>query len=86
MCDVCHARRVCGAGYAFAQTNECRAYFELSDFHDAAQVGRVFDEAVIAVASPPQQKEASIFVDSLAKGAGTPRRRRRRPHIAPFVF
>lgn len=57
-------------GYAFAQTNECRAYFELSDFHDAAQVGRVFDEAVIAVASPPQQKEASIFVDSLAKGAG----------------
>jgi hypothetical protein len=74
---------VCGAGYAFAQTNECRAYFELSDFDDAAQVGRVFDEAVIAVASPPQQKEASIFVDSLAKGAGTPRRR---PHIAPFVF
>jgi hypothetical protein len=72
-CDLHCALCAC-SGYAFAQTNNCRAYFELSDFANVSQVGRIFDEAVIAVASPPQQKEVGIFIDSLIKGTGTPHR------------
>jgi len=58
-------------GFAFAHTNRCHSYFELSDFSDALEVGQIFEEALASVLSPVLEKEASIFLDSIKGDTNT---------------
>lgn len=54
-------------GYAFAQTNNCHAYFEVMDASELPKIAEVVDEAVASVSNPVMFRDA---LNSL-KGTGT---------------